>query len=116
MRRSREPFLWALFSGGGMASALLLPAIAFLLWIAVPLGWVEGGSYETLFALVRNPLVRLVLFALISLFLFHWAHRLRYTLYDGLQLYHLNQLIAVVTYGIASFMTVVAAYILWVFA
>lgn len=115
MSRSREPFLWALFSGGGMASALLLPAAVTLLWIAAPLGWLDVGSYASLSAQWSQPLVRLALFALITLFLFHWAHRFRYTLYDGLQLYHLNQLIAVVTYGIATFLSGVAAYILWTF-
>ena len=44
---------------------------------------------------------------------FHWAHRFRFTLYDGLQLYHLNQLIAVLTYGLATLMTAGAAYSLW---
>ena len=40
-----------------------------------------------------------------TLCFFHWAHRFRYALYDGLQLYHLNQLIAVLTYGIAVALT-----------
>ena len=107
--RSREPFLWALFGGGGMASALLLPALAFLLWIAIPMGWVAGPSLETMAPLVRHPLTRLFLFGFCTLSFFHWAHRFRYTLYDGLQLYHLNELIAAVTYGIATLLTVVAA-------
>ena len=46
MRRSREPIIWALFGGGGMASALLLPVLILVLFIAVPLGWVQdvGGQ------------------------------------------------------------------------
>jgi fumarate reductase subunit D len=111
-RRPREPFLWALFSGGGMMAALFLPAIVFLLWIAAPLGWVSAPSHDELLRLVRHPLVRIFLFVFISLSVFHWAHRFRYTLYDGLQLYHLNRLIAVLTYGTAIALTVAAALLL----
>jgi fumarate reductase subunit D len=114
MRRSREPFLWAMFSGGGMLAALFLPALIVLLWIAQPLGWIEATSYERLAALVVHPITRLFLLVFITLSFFHWAHRFRYTLYDGLQLYHLNQLIAVVTYGLATALSLVAGYALWV--
>ena len=113
MQRSREPFLWALFSAGGMLAALFLPALVFLLWIAGPLGWLAVADHASLEALVQHPLTRLALFALVTLCLFHWAHRFRYTLYDGLQLHHLNLLIAVITYGVATVTTLVAAYTLW---
>jgi fumarate reductase subunit D len=45
--------------------------------------------------------------------LFHWAHRFRYTLYDGLQLYHLTVFIAVLCYGAALGGSAIAAYTLW---
>ena len=109
-RRSREPVLWAMFGGGGMVAALLLPATVAVLWIAAPLGWVEAPSYQGLRALFLHPLGRLTLFAVATLSFFHWAHRFRYTLDDGLQLYHLNQLIAVLTYGIATALTVGAGF------
>jgi fumarate reductase subunit D len=110
-RRSREPFLWALFSSGGMIAALLLPALALLLWIAVPLGWAAAPSHDGLYALARLPVTRLFLFVFVTLAAFHWAHRFRYTLYDGLQLYHLNTLIAVVTYGVATLIALLAAWV-----
>jgi len=47
--------------------------------------------------------------------LFHAAHRIRYTLYDGLQIKHLNEVIAVCCYGGAVFGTLVAGYLLWSF-
>ena len=112
VRRSSEPFWWALFSAGGMLAALLLPAHIFIQWIAAPLGWVSPPSYGNLATLVRHPLVRLYLFGLISLSIFHWGHRFRYTLYDGLQLKHLNALIAVICYGGATAVTLVAAILL----
>lgn len=114
MDRSREPILWALFSAGGMAAALCLPVIVFLLWVAIPLGWVTPPSYVELAALGRHPLTRLFLFGLAALSFYHWAHRFRYTLYDGLQLYHLNQLIAVLTYGLATALTLAAGIVLLV--
>ena len=51
--------------------------------------------------------------ALVSLSMFHWAHRFRFTLYDGLQLYHLAPLIAVICYGGATAVTLAAALVLW---
>ncbi len=58
---------------------MLLPALVVITGIAVPAGWV---SESDLLDLVRNPLVRLVIVGLVSLFLFHWAHRFRYALVD----------------------------------
>lgn len=107
------PLLWLLFSAGGTVAALLFPMHLFLTGFAVPLGWVEAPRYETFQRLLTNPLVRLYFFVLISLPLFHWAHRFRYTLYDGLQLTHLTALIAVLCYGAALLGTAMAAYLLW---
>jgi fumarate reductase subunit D len=53
------------------------------------------------------------MFFLCMLSLFHWAHRFRYTLYDGLQLKHLNEVINVFCYGGAMAGSVWAAYLLW---
>ncbi len=113
VQRSREPFLWALFSGGGMLSALCLPALALMLWVGPSLGWIDPPSHAGLLALASHPVARLFLFGFIVLSFYHWAHRFRYTLYDGLQLYHLNMLIAVMTYGIATILSIVTAYVIW---
>jgi len=110
--RSREPFFWALFSSGGMLSALVLPAIAFLLWVAGPAGWVDLRPEAGILDLALHPLGRLFLGALVVLSLFHWAHRFRYTLYDGLQLKHLNALIAVICYGGAAAGSLAAVLVL----
>jgi len=98
---------------GGTVAAFLIPVHLFLFGLAFPLGWIKGPSYDSLLGLVRHPLARLYLFALISLPLFHWAHRFRYTLYDGLKLKHLTELIAVLCYGSALAGAAVAAYTLW---
>ena len=106
------PLLWLVFSAGGTLAALFFPILVLLLGLAFPLGWIEAPRHEALHALVAHPLVRLFLFALVSLPLFHWAHRFRYTLYDGLQLKHLTALVAVLCYGTALLGSALAAYLL----
>src|SRR5215475_391408 len=114
-KRSNEPLLWSLFSAGGVVAAFMVPILIFLFGLAFPLGWIEAPKYQDMLGLVGHPVTRIILFGLCSLPLFHWAHRFRFTLYDGLQIKHLNEVIAVVCYGGALFGTAVAAYILWNF-
>ena len=113
MKKTIEPFWWSLFGSGGAIAALVIPILLFLNGLAIPLGWVEPQSHDHLLALVRLPVTRLFLFVVISFSLFHWAHRFRFTLYDGLQLKHLNELIAIICYGGASVGTLTAGYTLW---
>jgi len=113
LKPPREPLVWALFSAGGMAAALVLPALAGVLWIAAPLGLPGPVDHDVMWLLAVHPLVRMVMGILLPLFFFHWAHRFRHTLYDGLQLYHLNRSIALATYGVALALSLVALGILW---
>lgn len=110
--RPIEPLLWTLFSAGGMASGMLMPALVFLFGLAFPLAWLSPPSYEYLRSILLHPLTRLVLFGVCGLSLFHWAHRFKYTLYDGLQVKHLNELINTFCYGGAVVGTAVAGYLL----
>jgi Fumarate reductase subunit D len=108
-RRAPEPFLWLLFSSGGLVAAFMIPILLLLFGLVIPLGWVAPDS-EYLLAVVRHPLTRLVLFGLCVLSLFHWAHRFRYTIYDGLQLK--SRLVILICYGGAIIGTVLAGYVL----
>ena len=112
-KRSIEPLLWTLFSAGGVLAALLMPSLAFLFGLAFPLGWLSPPGHEHLLAVLRHPLTRVVLLLLCILSLFHWAHRFRYTLYDGLQIKHLNELVNLLCYGGAIVGSVLMAYLLW---
>jgi fumarate reductase subunit D len=112
-RRSMEPILWLLFSAGGVLSALLGPILLLLFGLAFPLGWLPPPSHERLLWALQNPFVRIFLFAFCALSLVHAAHRFRYTLYDGLQIKHLNEFINVLCYGGAIAGSAVAAYLLW---
>lgn len=104
--------MWLLFSGGGMVAALLVPVLLVLFGLAFPLGWLPAPDHEHLLALVRHPVTKLVLFGLCAMALFHWAHRFRYTLYDGLKLKQASTLIIVVCYGTAVVGSVVAGVVL----
>jgi fumarate reductase subunit D len=113
VQRHHEPLLWLLFSAGGVLSALLMPILLLLLGVAIPLGWLAAPSHARVVVVLSHPVTALVLFGLCALSLFHWAHRFRHTLYDGLQIKHLNELIALITYGAAVVGSVAAAYLLW---
>jgi len=97
-KRRLEPLLWLAFSGGGVVSAVFLPVLVLLFGLAIPLGWVRP-DYNYLHAIFSFWLTRLVMLGLIVLMLFHWAHRFRYTLHDGLQLRRLEAPLAVLCYG-----------------
>jgi len=79
MARSNEPIWWSLFSAGGVVAAFFLPVTILITGIVVPAGWLKA---EELRELVGHPLTRLYLFVLISLPMFHWAHRFRYVAVD----------------------------------
>ena len=113
IQRHPEPLLWLLFSAGGVLSALFMPILLLLLGVAIPLGWLAAPSHQGMVVVLGNPVTGLMLFALCALSLFHWAHRFRHTLYDGLQIKHLNELIALASYGAAVAGSVAAAYLLW---
>ena len=108
-----EPFVWLLFSGGGVVAALVLPVLLVLFGLALPLGWIAPPEYAHLLGLLRNPLVRLALVVVCALALAHWAHRFRYTLVDGLQLRRYDRPIFAVCYGGALVGSAAAAYLLF---
>jgi fumarate reductase subunit D len=115
IKRSAEPLLWMTFSAGGVVAALVLPIVLFLFGVAFPLGWLTPPSVSHLAAVIAHPLTRLALVVVCTVSLFHAAHRFRYTLYDGLQIKHLNELIAVLCYGGAIVGSLASVYLLATF-
>lgn len=112
-RTTPEPFVWLLFSAGGVVAALVLPVLLVLFGVAIPLGWVAAPDYAHLLALLRNPLTRLGMLGICALALVHAAHRLRFTLEHALQLRKYDAIIATVCYGGAFVGTIAAAYLLF---
>ncbi len=108
MAKSNEPAFWSLFSSGGVVAALFVPITLILTGMAVPAGWIRE---DDLFSLIHHPLTRLYLFVLISLPLFHWAHRFRYAAAD-LGLKGLGVVLPIVCYGAAILGTVAAVFVL----
>jgi len=104
--------MWLLFTSGGLVAALLLPVLLLLFGLVFPAGWASAPAQAHLLAVIRNPLTRIVLLGLCVLAFFHWAHRFRYTLYEGLQLKHLSKLIIVGCYGGALVGSALAVYVL----
>ena len=97
-KRRIEPILWLLFSAGGVMAAVFLPVLVVLFGLAVPLGWVRL-DYAHLHAVVSHWFTRLVVLGLFVLMLFHWAHRFKYTMIDGLRVAALEKPLTVVSYG-----------------
>ena len=99
-RSPAEAVAWLLFSAGGMVSALLAPVLLLLFGVLFPLG-VTAPEHANLASVLRHPGTQLVLLVVCVLSLLHWAHRFRYTLYEGLQLKQLRTPINFLCYGAA---------------
>lgn len=110
MAKSNKPIFWSLFAAGGTLAAFLAPVLAFLLLLAA-FGHVPAGlGYDSVKAFGGHWLGKLILFGVITLFLWHAAHRLRVTLHDfGLRA---DALVAWVVYLCAAGGTVFACVFL----
>src|SRR5438132_1579786 len=109
MRKS-EPVWWSLFAVGGVTAAMLMPITIVVLGLGVASGIVSADS---LFNLIHNPITRIFLFVLISLSLFHGAHRTLFTLID-LGMKSIRGPLAIILHGTAVVGTILAAYLLFV--
>lgn len=111
MAKSNKPIVWSLFAAGGTLAAFLAPVLV-LLFLLAALGYApELLRYERLYALAAHWFGKLFLWGVISLFLWHAAHRLRVTLHDfGLRQ---DGLVAVLVYLGAAAGTLLSAVYLW---
>lgn len=110
MAKSNKAFFWGLFAAGGTIVAFLTPALV-LVFLLAALGHVPSRfDYDTMHAFAANYLGKLVLFGVITLSLWHCAHRLRCVLHDfGLRI---DTLAAWVLYLGAALGTVATGYAL----
>ncbi len=112
-KRSISPLFWLPFGAGGMLSALFGPALILITGILAPTGFLLPQSFESYDharAFAQNPLGKLVLLAIIALFLWHGAERIFLTLKDMKAGPLLNLKYA--TYGVAAAVTVVTVLLL----
>ena len=107
MRRSNAPIFWALFGAGGMLSALIGGVLVIITGFAAPTGMGLPGdtlSYAKVLAFTQSWPGKLALFVVISLFLWHAAHRIFHTLHDlGI---HAGLVARLLCYGVAAAGTV----------
>jgi fumarate reductase subunit D len=105
-----EPMFWGLFSAGGFVAALLLPVTVAILGLASPAGLLtrDALSYQRVVDLAGHPLAKLFLLGVVSLPLFHWAHRFRYAVHHQFGVHGLRPLVAVACYGTALALTALA--------
>ncbi|MFB3061511.1 MAG: fumarate reductase subunit FrdD [Candidatus Binatia bacterium] len=101
-----EPFWWSLFSAGGVVAAFLVPMHIVLVGFAVPLGWISDTGM-----LYKHWWVKAYLFVLISLPLYHWAHRFYFALND-MGLKAIRKPLAIFCYGGAVVGTFATIWIL----
>ena len=106
MAKSNKPIFWSLFAAGGTLAAFLAPVLV-LLFLLTSLGHAPDlFSYAKLHAFAAHWFGKLFLLVVITLFLWHAAHRLRITLYDfGLRQ---DSVVAVVVYVTAALGTILS--------
>jgi fumarate reductase subunit D len=113
MKRSHEPIFWSLFGAGGMLSAAVAPILIFITGIIAPTGlWMppEALDYSRVLGFAQHWIGKLLILAVISLFLFHAVRRIYPGLHDlGV---HAGAGAMVAAYGSALLGTVVAAVLL----
>ncbi|MDH5628880.1 MAG: fumarate reductase subunit D [Gammaproteobacteria bacterium] len=84
LKASNKPIIWSLFAAGGTVTALLFPALILLFALAVPFGLLpaELFSYDRIQGMLDNTFIKLIVFALLFLSIWHAAHRMRITAHD----------------------------------
>ena len=111
MKRSNDPVFWSLFGAGGMLSALIGAALVFVSGIGVPLSIVVSPDlmgYEHMLGFVQHGLGKVIVFAIIVLFLWHAALRIFHMLHDfGIPTGSAPKLIC---FGLPLFCTIAAAF------
>jgi fumarate reductase subunit D len=112
-KRSIAPIFWLLFGAGGMLSALFGPALIILTGFMLPNGWglpPSFADFSHVLGFVCHPIGKLVILAVIALFLWHGAERMFLTLKD-MRAGKLP-LLRLITYGVAALLTLVTIALL----
>ncbi len=112
MSIAKKSVVWGLFAAGGTISAFVFPAM-IALFLLIALGKTPAGlQFENIHTFATNWLGKLSLFVVISLSLWHAAHRLRVVFHDfGVRL---DKVVANAVYLVALIGTVMTAFYLYV--
>ena len=111
MAIAKKAFVWGLFAAGGTVSAFLFPAL-ITLFLLIAMGRVPDGlQFENIHAFAASWIGKAGLFIVISLSLWHAAHRLRVVFHDfGVRL---DKAVANAVYLVAFIGTVMTAFYLF---
>ncbi len=112
-KKSNEAFWWSLFSAGGVASAMFIPAFLVVVGVVLPNQYLDDprASYMHLFGLVTWWPVRLLLLGVIGSSFFHAGHRIRHVMID-LGWRHHTAPLSLLCYGGASAGAATAAWLI----
>ena len=115
MKRANDPIFWSLFGAGGMLAALVGAALVFVTGIGVPLGILVSQDlmrYQRMLDFAHHWLGKVIVFAVIVLFLWHAALRIFHMLHDfGV---HAGTGAKLTCFGLPLLCTIAAAY--WLLA
>jgi fumarate reductase subunit D len=112
--RSNEPIAWSLFGAGGMVVAFITPVLILISTLLVPLGLADSAllAYGNVINLLNTGWGALAIFIVITLQLFHAAHRI----YHGLHDLHIEgnpTLMLLVFYGGATALSLLTGVLLF---
>lgn len=111
MSIARKAVVWGLFAAGGTISAFLFPALIGLFLLVATGNVPPGLEYDAIAAFASRWIGKTVLFLVISLSLWHSAHRLRVVFHDfGVRK---DKAIANAVYLVAAIGTVMTAFYLY---
>jgi fumarate reductase subunit D len=111
-KTSSKPFMWLLFSAGGMLAALFAPALVLLFGIAIPLDLVAQPGHSHMLALLWNGILESLLLVLSVLALFHWAYRFFFVVRDILHIKRRDRVLVMICYASAVAGSTAAGYII----
>jgi fumarate reductase subunit D len=113
MSKANEPFWWSLFSAGGELAALLMPALIVVTGFVIPAAARDDSqaAMTRLHDTIASWPVRIVLFGVLFLSLFHCAHRIRHTLVD-MGLRRFDGLLKLICYPTAVIATIISFVVL----
>ncbi|MCG6860387.1 MAG: hypothetical protein LJE70_03765 [Chromatiaceae bacterium] len=106
MAKVNKALFWSLFAAGGTLTAFVFPVLALIVLIAAHGNPPDIMAYDQIRGILANWFGKLVAFGIVSLALWHAAHRLRTALH-GLGL-RADGAVSVIGYGIALLGTILA--------
>lgn len=110
MAKSNKAFFWSLFAAGGTLAAFIVPVLV-LVFLLTATGHTPGiMRYEAMYAFVHHFFGKICILGVLTLLMWHSAHRLRVTMHDfGVRA---DGLVAALCYGAASVGTILTVYYL----